>query len=110
ESYRVARAALGSLRAGDTLVRSLTFDTKEEEYRYEVDRNDTHQMLLRVLLDGRSQAPGGQPAAAADSASVLRAKADELARRGEHAAAVRLLEDSTGELVKAIRGAGVYIP
>jgi hypothetical protein len=23
---------------------------------------------------------------------------------------VRLLEDSTGELVKAIRGAGVYIP
>ena len=29
---------------------------------------------------------------------------------GGLAAAIRLLEDSTGELVKAIRGAGVYIP
>ena len=110
ESYLIARASLGSMRSGDTLVRSLTFETKEEEYRYEVDRNDTHQMLLRVLLDGRSQAPGGQAAAAAGRARGLRAKADELARRGDHAAAVRLLEDSTGELVKAIRAAGVYIP
>ena len=110
ESYLIAKASLGSMRAGDTLVRSLTFETKEEEYRYEVDRNDTHQMLLRVLLDGRSQAPGGQAAAAAERARGLRAKAEDLAGRGEHAAAVRLLEDSTGELVKAIRGAGVYIP
>src|SRR5262245_11409129 len=110
ESYLIAKASLGSMRSGDTLVRSLTFETKEEEYRYEVDRNDTHQMLLRVLLDGRSQAPGGQAAALAERARGLRAKADEAARRGDHAGAVRLLEDSTGELVKAIRGAGVYIP
>jgi len=112
ESYLIAKASLGAMRGGDTLVRSLTFETKEEEYRYEVDRNDTHQMLLRVLLDGRPQAPGGQAAVAAlaERARGLRAKADEAARRGEHAAAVRLLEDSTGELVKAIRGAGVYIP
>jgi len=110
ESYLIAKASLGSMRSGDTLVRSLTFETKEEEYRYEVDRNDTHQMLLRVLLDGRSRAPGGQAAALAERARGLRAKADELARRGDHAAAVRMLEDSTGELVKAIRGAGVYIP
>jgi hypothetical protein len=110
ESYLIAKASLGSMRSGDTLVRSLSFETKEEEYRYEVDRNDTHQMLLRVLLDGRSQAAGGQAAALAERARSLRAKADELARRGEHAAAVRMLEDSTGELVKAIRGAGVYIP
>jgi ribosomal protein S20 len=110
ESYLIARASLGSMRSGDTLVRSLTFESKEEEYRYEVDRNDTHQMLLRVLLDGRSQASGGQAAAAVERARGLRAKADETARRGDHAAAIRLLEDSTGELVKAIRGAGVYIP
>ena len=49
-------------------------------------------------------------AALAERARGLRTKADELARRGDHAAAVRMLEDSTGELVKAIRGAGVYIP
>jgi hypothetical protein len=112
QAYLIARASLGSMRGGDTLVRSLSFATKEEEYHYEIDRNDTHQMLLRVLLDGRAQAPAGQAAVAglAERARVLRTRAEEAARRGEHTGAVRLLEDSTGELVKAIRGAGVYIP
>ncbi|HJY78012.1 MAG TPA: hypothetical protein VKE95_15355 [Burkholderiales bacterium] len=110
EAYLIAKASLGSMRGGDTLVRSLSFETKEDEYRYEVDRNDTHQMLLRVLLDGRG--PTGQAAVAASTqrARELRTQAEAAARRGDHAAAVRLLEDSTGELVKAIRGAGVYIP
>ena len=110
EAYLIAKASLGSMRGGDTLVRSLSFETKEDEYRYEVDRNDTHQMLLRVLIDSRSQAGQAAVAASAQRARELRAQAEAAARRGEHAAAVRLLEDSTGELVKAIRGAGVYIP
>ena len=112
QAYLIARASLGSMRAGDTLVRSLTFATKEEEYQYEIDRNDTHQMLLRVLLEGRAQAPGGEAAVArsAERSRELRKQAEAAARRGEHEGAVRLLEDSTGELVKAIRGAGVYIP
>jgi hypothetical protein len=110
EAYLIAKASLGSMRGGDTLVRSLSFETKEDEYRYEVDRNDTHQMLLRVLLDSRSQTGQAAVAASAQRARELRAQAEAAARRGEHEAAVRLLEDSTGELVKAIRGAGVYIP
>jgi hypothetical protein len=110
EAYLISKASLGSMRGGDTLVRSLSFETKEDEYRYEVDRNDTHQMLLRVLLDSRTQTGQAAVAASAQRARELRAQAEAAARRGEHAAAVRLLEDSTGELVKAIRGAGVYIP
>ncbi|MFL6565509.1 MAG: hypothetical protein ACJ8G5_11315 [Burkholderiales bacterium] len=110
EAYLISKASLGSMRGGDTLVRSLSFETKEDEYRYEVDRNDTHQMLLRVLLDSRTQAGQAAVGASAQRARELRAQAEAAARRGEHAAAVRLLEDSTGELVKAIRGAGVYIP
>ena len=110
EAYLIAKASLGSMRGGDTLVRSLSFETKEDEYRYEVDRNDTHQMLLRVLLDSRTQSGQTAVAASAQRARELRAQAEAAARRGDHAGAVRLLEDSTGELVKAIRGAGVYIP
>ena len=110
EAYLIAKASLGSMRGGDTLVRSLSFETKEEEYRYEVDRNDTHQMLLRVLLDRNSQTGQAAVAAASQRARELRAQAEAAAVRGDHAKAVRLLEDSTGELVKAIRGAGVYIP
>ncbi|HEY6862310.1 MAG TPA: hypothetical protein VI319_00275, partial [Burkholderiales bacterium] len=49
-AYLVAKAAIGSMRGGDTLVRSLTFASAEEEYRYEIDRNDTHRMLVKVVL------------------------------------------------------------
>lgn len=111
QAYLIAKASLSSLRSGDTLVRSLNFASKEEEYRYEVDRNDTHQMLVRVLLQGTQPAAGEAAVATlVERARGLRARADEAARRNDHAAAVKLLEDSTGELVKAIRGAGVYIP
>ena len=31
----------------------MSFDTPEDEYKYELDRNDTHRMLLKVLLDDK---------------------------------------------------------
>jgi hypothetical protein len=45
-AYLVAKAGISNLRSGDTLVRSLNFASKEEEYHYEIDRNNTHQMLI----------------------------------------------------------------
>jgi hypothetical protein len=107
-AYLIVKAALSSLRSGDTLVRSLHFASHEEEYRYEVDRNDTHQMLIKVLLAGRPHTPGQQTLV--DSARRLRARADTAAAGADHAAAVKLLEDSTRELIRAIRSAGVFIP
>jgi hypothetical protein len=107
-AYLLAKAAISSLRGGDTLVRELHFATKEEEYRYEVDRNDTHQMLIKSVLEGKSLPAGEQ--ATVDKALQIRVRADAAASRGDHATAVKLLEDSTRELIRAIRGAGVYIP
>lgn len=108
-AYLVAKAGIGGLRGGDTLVRSLKFASKEEEYQYEVDRNNTHQMLIKVLLEEQKAADTmiqGYLAKAQD----LRARADAAATRGDYGDAVKLLEDSTAELVRAIRNAGVYIP
>jgi hypothetical protein len=112
QAYLIAKASVSAMRSGDTLVRSLSFASKEEEYRYEIDRNDTHQMLIRVLLEGRRQAPGvdAMVAERVARARSLRAQAETSSGRGDHAAAIRLLEESTGELVRAIRSAGVYIP
>ena len=45
-----------------------------------------------------------------DKAAALRRDAEGQARNGDHAAAIRLLEDSTRELVRAIRSGGIYIP
>ena len=107
QAYLLAKAAIGSMRSGDTLVRSLTFATKEEEYRYELDRNETHRMLLAVLLDA---AKSERARASIERAAALRGEADGAARSGDYGAAIRILEDSTRELVRAIRSAGVYIP
>ena len=107
-AYLVAKAAIGSMRGGDTLVRSLAFASKEEEYRYELDRNDTHRMLLKLLASEPDKAARSAPAIA--RSGELRGDAEKRAAAGAFAEAVGLLEDSTKELVRAIRAAGIYIP
>lgn len=107
-AYLLAKAAVSALRSGDTLVRSLEFSSSEEEYRYEVDRNDTHEMLIKVLLKDKVQTPGQR--SLVGEAQQLRARAEAAARNGDHAGAVKLLEESTRELVRVIRSAGVFIP
>lgn len=109
EAYLAVRGSIGGMREGDTLVRSLHFASKEEEYHYEVDRNDTHRMLVTVLLsDKPAAAAGTEPLM--QRAAQLRLQAEAAASRRDFAAAIEFLEQSTRELVRAIRGAGVYIP
>jgi len=112
-AYLTARVSIASMRRGDTLVRSLTFASPREEYDYEIDRNDTHRMLLTVLLSDRKDAAGAMPPNMqpfVDKAAVLRTEAEAQARRGDHGGAIKVLEDSTRELVRAIRTGGIYIP
>jgi hypothetical protein len=108
-AYLTARVSIESMRRGDTLVRSLNFASKREEYDYEIDRNDTHAMLIKVLLADRKDAAGAM-APFTEKAAALRVEAEAQARKGDHAAGIRLLEDSTRELVRAIRSGGIYIP
>lgn len=112
QAYQVAKTAISGLREGDTLVRSLHFATKEEEYRYEIDRNDTHKMLVKILLAEKrgTQSVDAMVQKFLGQAAQLRAAAEALAAKGDFEGGVKTLEDSTTELVRAIRGAGVYIP
>jgi hypothetical protein len=108
-AYLTARVSIESMRRGDTLVRSLTFASAKEEYDYELDRNDTHRMLVTMLLaDRRDAAPMIQPVL--ERADQLRRDGLAQAQRGDHRAAIKTLEDSTRELVRAIRAGGLYIP
>ena len=112
-AYLTARVSIEAMRRGDTLVRSLTFASKREEYDYEIDRNDTHRMLITLLLADRKDAAGAMPASMqvfTDKATSLRGQGEAQAKRGDHAGAIKLLEDSTRELVRAIRSGGIYIP
>jgi hypothetical protein len=91
----------------------LNFASSEEEYHYEVDRNDTHRMLVDVLLKEKMNTNWGIEAMVnkfMESADKLRARADEQASDGEYENAIGTMEESTKEIVRAIRSAGIYIP
>ena len=112
KAYHLLKVSIESIRAGQTLVRSLQFETKEEEYHYEIDRNDTHNMLIQLLVDGKEKSDYSktQITKFVEQAKVLRQQADAYAGDGAYEVAIGLLEQSTKQLVRAIRSAGIYIP
>ena len=111
-AYDVTRLAVEHSRTGETLKRELKFETAEDEYHYELDRNETHRMLLTVLLKDKldNERVRSRVEGFVETADVHRANADDMAREKRFEEAIEELERSTVELVKAIRGAGVYIP
>jgi hypothetical protein len=111
-TYESVKASLEGLRGGDTLVRELHFETPEDEYHYELDRNDTHRMLVEVLLAEKMQASPMRKTADGFIAKAgdLRVQAEQAAGKKKFEEAIQLLEESTKEFIRAIRSAGVYIP
>jgi hypothetical protein len=112
KAYHLLKVSIESRRAGQTLVRSLQFESKEEEYLYEVDRNDTHLLLIELLVDEKSKSEDirKEMDKSVEQATQLRQNADAYAEQDEFVAAIELLEQSTRQLVRAIRIMGVYIP
>lgn len=112
-AYLTIKLSLTTLRSGQTVVRTLSFANKEEEYRYELDRNDTHKMLVNVVLKDKLAANPGL-AKLVDinmkAAEGLRNKAVKQAEKGDYKSAVETLEQSTSQIIRAIRAAGIYIP
>jgi len=111
-AYEKTRLSVEQSREGETLLRELKFETPEDEFRYELDRNDTHRMLLTVLLQEKMQNERVKDRVHSyvEEADKLRESATEQASDERFEEAIELLERSTAELVRAIRGAGVYIP
>ncbi len=112
EAYELVKVSIEELRGGDTLIRSLEFATKEEEYDYEIDRNDTHRMLIDVLLKEKrkTESIDNMVSKFVTQSESLRKEAEAQAAKGDYETAIATLDRSTKELVRAIRSAGVYIP
>lgn len=113
EAIVMLKTEIQVLREGVTLVRSLNFATKEEEYLYEIDRNDTHRMLVEVLLKEKrasSERVDDKVNAYMEKADESRLAAEAAAEAKDFEEGILLLEKSTQEIVRAIRSAGVYIP
>ncbi len=112
KAYVEIKTAISGLRSGDTLVRTLHFKTKKDEYLYELDRNDTHKMLVTLLLADKMKNPRTKARAQKflDKAAALRKKAEEYADDGDYEKAVKTCEESTKQIVRAIRSSGFFIP
>ena len=113
DAYLSIKLSLTRLRSGQTIVSALHFANKQEEYEYELDRNDTHKMLVQVVLKEKLDANPGL-AKLVDMnmkiAADLRDKAHKQAEQGDYETAVETMEQSTGQIIRAIRAAGIYIP
>ena len=112
KAYEVTMLSVEHARDGETLTRQLKFDTPRDEYAYELDRNDTHKMLVTVLLKDKleNEFTRNRVAGFLEAAERYRETALKHADEGRFDEAISALESSTNELVKVIRGAGVYIP
>ena len=111
-AYLSIKLSITHMRNGERLVRSLHFETREDEYRYELDRNDTHKMLINTVLKEKYADPrfGKLMDIPLKKAEGLRAQAESQAAGGDFEAAIKLLEDSTKQVIRAIRMAGIFIP
>ena len=112
KAYHLLQVSIESIRSGQTLVRSLQFESKQDEYLYEIDRNDTHSMLISLLVDEKLKSDSMQEKIVdfVAAAEQFRQQAEAYAGDGAFDQAIELLEMSTAELVRAIRSAGIYIP
>lgn len=110
-AYLTIKLSVTRLRDGDTLVRELHFETKQDEYEYELKRNHTHRVLVDVVLKEKlspqmsmlMKIPMGK-------AEELRKHAEQQAAQGEYEKAIDTLDQSTQQIIRAIRMAGIYIP
>jgi len=106
------KQSLFDARNGDTLVRSLSFDSSQQAYQYEIGRNDTHKLLVKILLKDKLDNEDVLKRVNTNmaQAQLMRVQAEGLADQGDYPSAIKTLEQSTRQIVRAIRAAGVYIP
>lgn len=111
-AYAMARVHIEEVRDGDTVVHSLVFASKEEEYRFELRRYDTHRRLVELFMQERASEQGlvRMVEGFVQRGEELRSQAERQAARSEFGAAVDTLGGATAELVRALRSTGLFIP
>jgi hypothetical protein len=111
-AYVALRLSIQSAREGETRIWSLDFATKEEEYQHELARNDTHQKLVRLFMQGSKTSAGLKRMVDnfLNKGQQLREQAEGQADDGDYEDAVNSLNDSTGQLIRALRTVGIFIP
>lgn len=111
DTYRLAVQELSRLRAGQTVVMSLKFDTLADEYAYEQRRHRSQGMLLEMML-GEGRAEGAKRSLVDRFVAAAREHSDLAERQagaGDYKSAVASMERANGEIVRALQTVGVPV-
>ncbi|WP_246264347.1 hypothetical protein [Aromatoleum toluvorans] len=111
EAYKTAVEELSRLRAGQEVLLSLKFDTPADEYAYEKKRFASNEIMVDMMIaEGRA---AGDKRRLVDGfveeGRRLGTQAEEQAKTGQHAEAVKLMEQASAQLVRALQSMGVPV-
>lgn len=111
EAYRLSIESLSSLRAGQTVTLSLTFDTPADEYAYERKRFQSSEMLVAMMIDeGRAEGERRRMVQGfVDEGKQLGGMAAEQADRGDYRSAIDAMERAATHLNRALQTMGVPV-
>lgn len=100
--------ALTSARHKDVLIHELNFDSAEDEYEYEIRRNESYVMLIRLLQDKQTVSDASRLyiAKIVEANVVVVEEAVESVEKGDLVNAIAILEKGTDKLSRALRMAG----
>ena len=111
EAYKLAVEELSRLRAGQEVLLSLKFDTPADEFAYEKKRFASNEIMVDMMVaEGRA---AGDKRRLVDGfveeGRRLGTQADEQAKAGRHAEAVKLMEQASAQLIRALQSMGVPV-
>lgn len=100
--------ALSDARHEDVLLRELSFENLEEEYAYELQRNESYVMIIDLMQkkSATSQASAGYVKKMIEANAKRREEAEVLVKNGKFEQGIALLEKSTDKLSRALRVSG----
>lgn len=101
--------ALAKARHKETLLHELKFDSLEDEYSYEKQRNHSYILLADLIKKQKNvdEKRLQKFQSSLDENEKMRKKADMLARSGDIEAAIKVLEAGTQNLARTLRASGV---
>lgn len=111
DAYKLAVEEMSRLRAGQEVVLSLKFDTPADEYAYERKRFASNEIMVDMMI-GEGRAEGDKRRLVdgfVDEGRKLNAQADAQATAGRHAEAVKLMEQASAQLIRALQSMGLPV-
>jgi hypothetical protein len=111
DAYKLAVEEMSRLRAGQEVVLSLKFDTPADEYAYERKRFASNEIMVDMMIaEGRAEGDKRRLVDGfVDAGRRLGVQADAQANSGQYAEAVKLMEQASAQLIRALQSMGVPV-